>query len=140
MKAKMKANFTIEQLIQKVRDLAEQNPDYVYEKIENDKFKTVFCLSTSSSCSYLKSKNPGNEDKGCIFGQAILNLQPDLKPELETPFSISTILSHIGINGNDFEKKWCAAVQAAQDSQYSWKDAINKADLIKNKEEIKWTV
>ncbi len=137
----MKANFTINQLIQKVRDLANENPDYVYQKIEINKFQSAFGLSAQGSCSYVKSNNPGNEDKGCLLGQAILSLQPDLKSELEIPYSISTILSGIGLGGNQYARKWCVAVQQYQDNKRTWEQSVNYADSLEKQEEsMAWPI
>lgn len=121
----MKANFTIEQLIQKVRDLAEQNPDFVYCQIVKEKEKNFGCYYATS----------GNDpDKGCIFGQAILDLQPDLKDNLikiDNNFSVPRIkelLEEFKVDFTQNQVRWCNAVQNQQDECKKWKIAVEIAN------------
>lgn len=116
----MIANFTLDQLIQEIRKLATDWPNFVYERC-------------GSACNYTKSKN--NPNKGCIFGQAILNLQPDLKELLTN--NNSTPITTVLLNLLDFEYKqevngnkisWCAEVQNKQDYGQSWANAIKLSD------------
>ena len=58
------ANFTIDQLIDEVKKLAIEKPDFIYPSI-------------NGSCFYGKSAT--SETEGCIFGQAIFRLQPESK-------------------------------------------------------------
>ncbi len=126
----MKANFTLDQLIEEVKRLANQNPDFVYQSIKN--------TDDSRRCSYTESADDPN--KGCIFGQAILNLQPELKCVLNgSGASIKKLLFELGIidadpftqgyNNPDIE--WCGVVQLQQDSERSWADAVKYADASK---------
>lgn len=124
----MIANFTIEQLIQEVKRLAEQNPDFVYQ---------IWCTSCEASCFYTKSKTDPN--KGCIFGQAILNLQPELKellqkvddPRPDDASSVSRIKDLIQqweIKASIEQLDWCDDVQSAQDQEFTWANAVNFAN------------
>ncbi len=117
--ANLIVNFTVRQLIQEVKRLANQNPDFVYQSCNN-------------TCFYTRSEN--NNDCGCIFGQAILNLQPDLKEKLQE-FDNSTsvprihiLLKKLGMKLSLMQKSWCAAVQSSQDRKCSWSHAIQYAE------------
>ncbi len=114
----MIANFTIDQLIQEVRNLATDWPDFVYQSC------------SSGTCCYTKSKTDPN--KGCIFGQAILRLQPDLKDVLlnNNSVSISGLLMILGFDVDAFNKQrnWCIEVQQKQDRHQTWANAVKFAD------------
>lgn len=125
--------FTMTQLIEKVREFANQYPDGVY--------------SNSGSCCYtIGTVKDGPEQCGCIFGQAIKALggtieekiaqvngadctfvegctgMPNITALLETRFPyVFNTASYLQLN-------WCIAVQRYQDSQMKWGDAIKFAD------------
>lgn len=112
------AGLTINSLIREVKRLAKQNPDFVYQ-------------SCGSNCFYTKSEN--DNDCGCIFGQAILNLQPDLKETLQffdnssrVP-RISVLLKKLGITASMKQQSWCNSVQSSQDRKSTWACAIKRA-------------
>ncbi len=110
----MQANFTIDQLIDEVRKLANEKPDFVYER-----------PIASGPCSYTKSKT--SETEGCIFGQAIFRLQPELKSYL-CDCGINTLIQLLEIKASKQEIIWCCRVQGYQDRANSWKLAIEFAD------------
>lgn len=111
--------LTADLLINEVKRIAEQNPDFVYKPDGKD-------------CLYTRSEN--NEDCGCIFGQAILNLKPELKQILQN-FDNSAAVPRINVLLNELEikttkkqAKWCCIVQSAQDNQLSWTQAIHRGE------------
>ncbi len=113
----MKANFTIEQLIDEVRKLANEKPDFVYEPV----------IGCAPACSYVSSAN--SETEGCIFGQAILRLQPELRQTIDCENIISCLLQDLKVNiSNKQLVEWCVIVQGFQDNQIIWKDCVSGAD------------
>lgn len=118
----MKATFTINQLVETVQTLAAERPDFVYEQIP-----LGACYYTKSACS---------TTDGCLFGQAILRLQPELRPTLEEwdtnreknhASGIMTLLQSLGIDyttevGNLM--LWCCQVQGMQDRKTAWGKAV----------------
>ncbi len=117
----MQVNFSVDQLIDEVKRLAQENPDFVYQKFPG-KVRPI-----AGNCYYTKSANDLN--KGCIFGQAILNLQPDLKDFLlevdnrTDSNGIGQVLKDLGFP----RLTWCIDVQSNQDHGYCWKKAVELA-------------
>lgn len=117
-----KAEFTIDQLMNEVRSLAEQNPDFIYDG--------------GGRCFYTKSIH--SEECGCIIGQAILRLQPNLRPYLEyiekglIPNVCGLLTSHFEIDYYQNKKKidWLACVQSSQDKGICWQNAVHTADML----------
>jgi len=108
----MIAKFTIEELISKVRELALNNPEFLYRKPLN-----------SQKCSY----TTGADGKGCIFGQAMVALQPDIEDFLRYRDNqpIEMILSILAI-GDDNDKEWCGTVQHKQDWPKMWGECVER--------------
>ncbi len=112
----MKATFTIDQLIQEVKTLAQEQPNFVYQSIP------------LKGCYYTKfGASSGN---GCLFGQAILRLQPELLPMLEAwdarehgATGIQHLLKELGIDWSP-RVAWCCLVQGAQDRECPWGKAV----------------
>lgn len=105
--------FTIEELIGEVRRLTKENPDYIYNAPEHD------------GCSYISSKD--DPHKGCIFGQAMLNLDPDLHDTLDKfdTYGIPYILRDVlNVSGTDRQYDWCAMFQRKQDTGHMWGEAL----------------
>ncbi len=117
-----KANFTLDQLIDEVRKLANEKPDFAYFKPPEARL-----------CSYTRSAT--SETEGCIFGQAILRLQPELRDSL-TDCGIINLLKLLEVIGpyeadrHDCKNKvyWCAYVQNRQDYGNTWASSIDYAD------------
>lgn len=99
------------QLIKHVRDLAEANPNYVYDQ---------------TPCRYLVNKEPS-----CIIGQAAHKAGVELA-ELEAwdnskaDSTASCVLPRIGVDGPGLD--WLDRVQMAQDRGDPWGEAVAKAD------------
>ncbi len=116
-----KAEFTIDQLMNEVRSLAEQNPDFIYDG--------------GGRCFYTKSIH--SEECGCIIGQAILKLQPNLRlyfQKIERGLipNVTGLLPKLEINYNQNKKKidWLQCVQSSQDKGICWQNAVHTADML----------
>lgn len=116
----MENPILIESLIAKVRELAEESPDFVYEALR------------PNLCFYATGQNCD----GCIFGQALLALGVE-KDVLEgfdqrnlsgQSSGIEPILDLLDIGASERQKEWCTAVQRAQDRGASWSEAVKDAD------------
>ncbi len=126
----MIVNFTISDLIKEVRRLANENPDFVYPEFKKP--------HNGRTCSYLKSEK---SDVGCIFGQAILNIQPDLKEflihfdcEVDSGIKkcLQTLFPDIDLTYPSTSREqldWCEKVQDEQDRGSTWGEAIKIANF-----------
>lgn len=119
-----KAEFTAEQLVKEVKELAEQNPDFVYSGSDDG----------GGWCFYTKSID--SQECGCIIGQGILKLQPNLRSYLQQAEAglipdVSCLLINLGINYLAESKRlsWLKSVQYSQDRGLSWGDSIHAADI-----------
>ena len=118
-----KANFTIDQLIQEVRNLAAESPHNRYH-------------NRGGACFYSKLLCD-NGAIGCIFGQAFQRLDIDVE-EIDNHAdaedfdgygsSIDRVIPKLGIEADSFELSWCKKVQTAQDNDKTWASAIEEAD------------
>jgi hypothetical protein len=129
------STFTFEQLEETVRELAAQNPNYVYPPATN-----------STACHYALKDGADR----CIFGQS-LHLLGVSEHKLEEcddldgtkvfddedddenfgtlDSGIDTVLPVIfNLELTDAQKTWAWEVQRAQDSARRWQDAIASAD------------
>lgn len=124
--------ITLKELVAKVLELAETSPDNKY--IMED--SSVGCLYTSGSCS--------NGAVGCIFGQALTALNPDLRGYLETVDNrdtgknIDVVLRELKdngelemLNGAHMVVSACARLQNQQDSGKAWRDALEQGPWVK---------
>ena len=102
--------FTLEQLKDEVRRLASESPDYIYKSV---------CVG--DLCSYIDGQN----NKGCIFGQAIKNLESNFDFTSYINSSITGLLEGLGL---DDKSRWCRCVQMYQDRGRTWKSCITIAD------------
>ena len=101
--------FTIEQLIQEVRNLAAKVPNNKYISSGN-------CYYDRGDCS--------EEGTGCIFGQAAFRLGEYWTGQM----SIGDKLDKSNINFSQKQKTWCILVQKKQDFGSTWKEAVELAD------------
>lgn len=115
----MKATFSVDQLIQAVVVLSQERPKMVYQGIH-----LSGCYYTKSACS---------TTDGCILGQALLRLQPELRPMLEEwdnrssgASGIQFLLKELGIEFSD-KVAWCCRVQGSQDREAEWGWAVSTA-------------
>ena len=102
--------LTVERIIEEVRRLAALHPDAVYEK--------------GRVCSYTTGK--AGAGVGCLVGQAILSIDPNLHDTLASHNSdpITGLLPVLGLEPDS----WLALVQRAQDTKKTWKNAVALAD------------
>lgn len=127
----MIVNFTIADLIEEVRSLASENPDFVYPEFKKP--------NNGRTCSYLKSQT--SEKEGCVFGQSILNLQPSLKEFLKEfdgevdsgiRCCLQKLFPDIDLTYPSVSREqldWCEKVQDEQDRGSTWGEAIKIANF-----------
>ena len=110
-------SFTINQLIETVRELAKEDPDNIYKNLNNQ----VLCFYNKGNCL--------NGTIGCIFGQAFRKLGIDDTTLNNFEYkSIAEIISHNFPNCDRKLVMWCREVQSHQDKGYSWSESIKQAD------------
>jgi hypothetical protein len=106
--------FTLEELETEVRRLAEENPEFAYERI-------------ASSCYYTKGGDQNSP--GCIMGRALTKLDPDIVPFLRmidaSPINIDGVLDKLGLTVSSY---WFSRVQYKQDSGTPWAECVAYAD------------
>lgn len=122
--------ITTEQVVNEVRRLAAEQPDFVYVNPVDPE---------NADCLYVH--NWGVLDQpvvgGCIAGQALLNLGvPAWKLHEEEYTSVGAILSKVGVTvdrGSDRDDlDWLDNVQAKQDIKIPWGAAVTAADADRN--------
>ncbi len=107
----------IEDLISKVRELVNANPDNKYNRPEH----TQRCCYSAGVCD--------NGSVGCVFGQALVLLGEELDPEWDKKnMSITTILADQYDMGYSTERMWCNKLQAGQDGGFTWRQSMEAAD------------
>ncbi|WP_157430034.1 hypothetical protein [Actinomadura oligospora] len=103
--------MTFEQIESKVRDLADQQPDYVYDR------------GSHRDCQY----NADGTQPGCIFGQALAAFDLEVPEDMEgTP--IADLIGWLGINTSVLQRIWMRRVQSSQDTGHPWRETIEKVD------------
>lgn len=116
--------INVTDLVNKVRALAAENPDLVYPSV-----------GPTGRCYYLTSGRP-NDVPGCIMGQALIALDPELRPVLERADEDQDLIRGIldktlgskVVQDNSLDVDWLALVQAKQDKAMSWGKAVAYAD------------
>lgn len=115
------SQFTIDDVIAKVRELAAADPEFVYSG-DAEGYPV---------CKYIHK----DDQPGCIFGQALLALgvSPDRLREYDDTedSTITSILCQLAGADRiaDAQKlAWCGQCQRAQDSNEQWAEAIREAD------------
>lgn len=105
-------------LINKVRELAEENPSAIYEGDQDGCFYTI---------------GEAGQGSGCIIGQALLKLDPSLETNLiamdVNPVGAKTLLEdylHMNLTTADID--WLVRVQTHQDEAKPWEDSVSIAD------------
>ena len=113
----MNNTITEQDIINEVRRLAADNPDYIYVSPGGSEY---------SSCVYI------HDGKGsCIVGRALVNngFDPE-KVSQHEGLTADEMLVALGIKEEtDFEQVWLDRVQTLQDSGTPWADAVEEADL-----------
>lgn len=108
----------LKDVVAKVRELATNNPDYVYDRGENGK------------CQYIK-----DGEGSCIVGQAYVEL--GVPVEYVKSWDSVSYGNAIGAwqvvereyeNYSKYDKEWLDYVQECQDLGQPWELAVDKAD------------
>ena len=116
------SNITTQDLIDEVRKIAEEMPDFVYA--------TPF----TKGCSYFGREVGDPTGQCCIMGQAFKNLKIDTSKIDETHENISTVgdlilTEDIPVTSlNELQVDWLDHVQALQDEGISWGEAVSIVD------------
>lgn len=115
--------FTINELMQEVRDLADEHPTFIYQAPD-----------ATRQCFYSKDRNgTGQAEYGCIFGRALARLGVTVPAWLDrTPIVRAlTQMEEFQVTPNTNDKiTWCSIVQVQQDVGDTWRHAIKTADKI----------
>lgn len=111
--------ITAEEIIAKVRELAAEQPEFVYPS-NTDRAGGMACLYTAD-----------DEQPGCIFGQAFASFNIPTEP-LETE-AIANAWRHLLNNGlvgppAADQARWMDRVQTFQDTGAEWAYAVQRAD------------
>lgn len=120
---------TAKELIEEVRKIAKENPDFVYAKQEG--------RTNDDNCSYFGRAIGDETGTPCIVGQALKNLEVDTSALKE--YEVLSIGSAIGdvlarelvaVEYTDSERQWLDRVQYSQDIMGSWGEAVVYADKL----------
>lgn len=113
-------SINVDELVSKVREVAKENPTFVYTKKPHDDQSF-----SAGGCEYTPDKmNP----YGCIIGAGLLKMGIDTtQPPWNDNEPIDTILE-----GEAFthykQVKWLHVVQDCQDNGHPWGQAVETAD------------
>ena len=116
------SNITTQDLIDEVRKIAEEMPDFVYA--------TPF----TKGCSYFGREVGDPTGQCCIMGQAFKNLKIDTSKIDETHENISTVGDLILTEDipvtylDESQVEWLDNVQLLQDEGISWGEAVSIVD------------
>lgn len=113
----------LDELIKELKRLVENNPDFVYESVGYE----YNCYYTKGGLqwgrAFLAQKTNCN---GCLFGQALMNLYPELKEQLEEfdkrlfGVRIDGVLENIGYKGDRKLLDKLRIIQDKQDRGVKW--------------------
>ena len=115
--------FTVADVIEQVRALAAERPEFVYRSTSTDD-------GDHPSCSYVT----GADGQGCIIGQALMRLGveeerlADLEDSIPGGMGADTLLFRLLGRGYAEGEMWISAVQASQDTGIPWGKAVKIAD------------
>ncbi len=115
----MSYDFTAADVIAKVREIASASPDFVYHSP-----KAPVCVNVAKTAD-------GQWVGSCIVGQAVVALGVPAKEiwdKVWDAFSAEALLRHLGVSASGLQDAWLLRVQARQDSQVPWAEAITAAD------------
>lgn len=121
--------FTVEQVIGKVRELAEEYPNAVYQQVN------------CGGCCYTIGNVKDGPGCGCIFGQAIKALGGELhetynnidckyilKGFTDIPRAGYLLYEKFNLKLSISQESWCNKVQMMQDDGKTWSQAVAYAD------------
>lgn len=116
--------FSSEELEAKVREIAAEKPEHVYQRHEDD-----------DSCLYVEEDAETGEytKPGCIFGKAFLSL--GVSPDRLVTYNrrgISGIMPTLfpEVKSTNEQLSWRSVVQMRQDSGSTWSEAVRIADVL----------
>jgi hypothetical protein len=114
---------SLDDIIENVRDLAEQYPDAVYRS------------GMHGLCSYTSGKaENGPDGEGCLLGQAsISSFFEDYDLSLNERVMVHSVICKLEREGllkdvTDQKVKWLKEVQYYQDRRNTWSEAVRGAD------------
>ena len=111
----MKKKVVGADIVNIVRQFAEQFPEAVYKKPKDVNF-----------CSYIKG-SATNGCRGCIIGQALRNLRVRGIRQYD-PCHVPSLLGKLRIEATRDELLWMTAVQQKQDKGTTWGESVEHAD------------
>ena len=116
---------TATQVIEEVRRLAAEQPDFVYGTQEG----------AGGTCSYFGCAIGDTSGQACIVGQALANLNVDMsglkrKEESDLGLAIgeALLLGKVDIPYTEEDARWLDNVQYNQDEDETWAQAVAMAD------------
>jgi hypothetical protein len=115
-----KADFPIEQLIGKVREIAAENPDFIYQKQRRDGHRdTMVC--------YYVAEN--SQDGSCIMGRAFraLGVPAEVLRQYEGERT-GTLIEAFRVEASASQLSWLFNVQCSQDDGLAWGECVRVAD------------
>jgi len=117
--------FTAEDVVAEVRKIAGEMPDFVYTDQGADLGPGAF-----TPCSYLGRAIGDEQGQACIVGTALqrLGVSRDDLLKVEERGSINALLSLGVARELSPTLYWLSHVQQAQDTGFSWGDAVRLAD------------
>lgn len=109
-------NLTTKDVLAKITELVEAQPDFVYVKSE---WRNV---PNGNGCFYVEEDG---KTGSCLFGQALiaLGVPADLLAAWEFN-NISIVLRELDIENIDDDYDLFDEVQSAQDDGYAWQDCL----------------
>jgi hypothetical protein len=112
---------TAAQIIAAVREVAAENPGYVYP---------VMPTTSDEECHYLGNGDSpnGGQDCGCLIGRAFLRVGLRIQ-KIEEGEAVNTLLAHRMIVRTDAEQNWLRTAQNQQDGWQPWAKCVESADF-----------
>lgn len=114
-------------IITKMRELAAERPDFVYEMPEVPAGEDVQSSAPADTCLYY---DPYADAPSCIVGQALfaLGYETSADDEGDAGSEVVARVMHDQEGLSSEEGDWIDSVQGSQDNGERWIDAIAQAD------------
>jgi hypothetical protein len=112
--------MNVELIITACRELATEQPGVIYDK------------GNAKLCRYTRGE--AGCGSGCIIGQAILNVYPELEPKLllidaaDEGTGVRGLLQSLGIKTSENQICWLSTLQGQQDFENPWGASLATAD------------
>lgn len=106
-----------QQIIQKVRDIAGENPDFVYTPPNDD----------GGACVYYHDGQPS-----CLIGRALAAqgvIEPDIESSDKNSLGIMQLIGELNLSLLTGETDWLYRVQRRQDDGKPWGAAVARTDV-----------